>query len=161
MNSNGVLPLVVACGLAVAAGMFAPQLWDRVSGDAAKKSVPKSATNPDGSEKVIGPYVQFDRVTVNLNEDELNRSFLLQLTLQCNEGDEEALDLVVRRRRPILKTWLTAHLAEKTLESLRGRDGVERLRREIEDNFNQRLFPDGSNKLVRVHFDEYFVEPGK
>lgn len=175
MNSNGVVPLVVACGLAVAAGMFAPQMWESFSGDTAKKSSAKSSSNPDAKDdKVIGPYIQFDRVTVNLNEDELNRSFLLALTLECEENGndkdpavesrlvkEKMLDTLVRRRRPLLKSWLTTHLAEKTLESLRGKNGVERLRREIKANFNRILFPSGKYELKDVHFDEYFVEPAK
>jgi flagellar FliL protein len=61
-------------------------------------------------------------------------------------------------RKPILQTWLTSHLADKTLEEVRGKVGVNRLRREIQDNFNALLFTDGRERIQDILFEEFHVQ---
>ena len=64
----------------------------------------------------------------------------------------------VESRIPILRTWLTSHLADKSMEDVRGKAGINRLRREIQDQFNALLFDDGHERVRDVLFEEFHVE---
>ena len=80
---------------------------------------------------------------VNLNEQTMTKFFSLDVTLQTNPEYLDDVNGAMESKRPILNTWLTAHLADKTIDDIRGKAGVNRLRREILDNFNMLLFKDG------------------
>ena len=117
----------------------------------------------DSSSKVKevadGPcFVPFGRTVVNLNDPTLTRYLSLEVTLQANGPDEEDVKTAMESRKPILQTWLTGHLADKTLEDVRGKIGVNRLRREIQDNFNALLFTDGRERIQDILFEEFHVQ---
>ena len=105
-----------------------------------------------------GPsFVTFGRAVVNLNDPNLVRWLLVEVTLQVDGDDEEETTEAVKARSPLLKTWLISHLADKTVEDIRGKIGVNRLRREIQDNFNALLFTDGRERIRDIHFEEFEV----
>lgn len=113
-----------------------------------------------GEEKPIeGPcFIPFGRTVVNLNDPTLTRYLSLEVTLQADGPDEEDVKAAMERRKPILQTWLTSHLADKTLEEIRGKVGVNRLRREIQDNFNALLFTDGRERVQDILFEEFHIQ---
>ena len=88
----------------------------------------------------------------------MTRYLSLEVTLQVDGADEEDVKTTLGSRKPILQTWLTSHLADKTLEEIRGKVGVNRLRREIQDNFNQLLFTDGKERIQDILFEEFHVQ---
>ncbi|MEK6257823.1 MAG: flagellar basal body-associated FliL family protein [Planctomycetota bacterium] len=106
-----------------------------------------------------GPsFVPFGRIVTNLNEQTLTKYLSLEITLQTDAAHEVELNEAIETRKPILSTWLTSHLADKTLEDIRGKVGVNRLRREIQDNFNSLLFTDGHERVLDVLFEEFHVQ---
>lgn len=108
---------------------------------------------------VEGPcFVPFGRTVVNLNDPTLTRYLALEVTLQAEGADEDDVKSALEARKPILQTWLTSHLADKTLEEVRGKIGVNRLRREIQDNFNALLFTDGRERIQDILFEEFHVQ---
>lgn len=108
---------------------------------------------------VEGPcFVPFGRTVVNLNDPNLTKYLSLEVTLQVDLDDEEDAKSAIESRKPILQTWLTGHLADKTLEDIRGKVGVNRLRREIQDNFNALLFTDGRERIRDILFEEFHVQ---
>lgn len=112
-------------------------------------------------QKVVheGPcFVAFGRMVVNLNDPTLTRYLSLEITLQADGPDEDDVKSGLETRKPILQTWLTSHLADKTLEDIRGKVGVNRLRREIQDNFNALLFTDGRERIQDILFEEFHVQ---
>ena len=113
-----------------------------------------------GEKKTIdGPtFVSFGRTVVNLNDPTLTRYLSLEVTLQASGPDEDDVKAALEARKPILQTWLTSHLADKTLEDVRGKVGVNRLRREIQDNFNALLFTDGRERIQDILFEEFHVQ---
>ena len=112
-----------------------------------------------GKPSVDGPsFVPFGRTVVNLNDPTLTRFLSLEVTMQANGDDEEAVKSALAARKPILQTWLTSHLADKTLDDIRGKVGVNRLRREIQDNFNALLFTDGRERIQDILFEEFHVQ---
>jgi flagellar basal body-associated protein FliL len=72
--------------------------------------------------------------------------------------DEVAVEAAIKKHAPKLRTWLTSHLADKTMEDVRGKVGINRLRREIQDQFNQLMFDDGRERVGDVLFEEFHVE---
>lgn len=114
-----------------------------------------------GGEKKVaeGPsFLPFGRIVVNLNDPTLTRYLALEVTIQAEGDDEEDVKSALESRKPILQTWLTSHLADKTLEEVRGKVGVNRLRREIQDNFNALLFTDGRERIQDILFEEFHVQ---
>lgn len=114
-----------------------------------------------GEEKkaVDGPcFVPFGRTVVNLNDPSLTRYLSVEITIQADGDDEEDVKDSLEARKPILQTWLTSHLADKTLDDIRGKVGVNRLRREIQDNFNALLFTDGRERIQDILFEEFHVQ---
>ena len=114
-----------------------------------------------GAEKEVveGPcFITFGRTVVNLNDPALTRYLSLEVTIQADGPDEEDVKTALESRKPILQTWLTSHLADKTLEDIRGKVGVNRLRREIQDNFNALLFTDGRERIQDILFEEFHVQ---
>ncbi len=106
-----------------------------------------------------GPqFVPFGRIVVNLNEPALTKYLSLDITLLADGKDDSVVRSAVEERLPILRTWLTSHLADKTMEDVRGKAGVNRLRREIQDQFNALLFEDGRERVRDVLFEEFHVE---
>ncbi len=106
-----------------------------------------------------GPqFVPFGRIVVNLNEPALTKYLSLDITLLADGKDDVAVRSAVEERLPILRTWLTGHLADKSMEDVRGKAGVNRLRREIQDQFNALLFEDGRERVRDVLFEEFHVE---
>jgi len=119
------------------------------------------AESPDGAEQKVtdGPaFIPFGRAVVNLNDPTLTRYLSLEVTLQSEGADEVDVQEALESRKPILMTWLTSHLADKTLEDIRGKVGVNRLRREIQDNFNALLFTDGRERIQDILFEEFHVQ---
>ena len=119
-------------------------------GGAAKGDAPGGNTGPG--------FVPFGRIVVNLNEPTLTKYLTLELTLQADGKDAAAVRSAVEDRMPVLRTWLTAHLADKSMDDVRGKVGVNRMRREIQDQFNALLFEDGRERVTDVLFEEFHVE---
>jgi flagellar protein FliL len=116
-------------------------------------------TEGGGAVHSDGPnFIPFGRIVTNLNEQTLTKYLSLEITLQAGAEHEEEVKAAIETRKPILTTWLTSHLADKTLEDIRGKVGVNRLRREIQDNFNSLLFTDGRERIEDVLFEEFHVQ---
>ena len=99
----------------------------------------------------------FGEVVVNLAEDRLTRYLQVSLTLLVDGPDESAFKQALEKKRTILKNWLISYLSDKAIDEVRGAAGVNRARREIQDQFNTILFPDGSETIRDVFFEEFTV----
>lgn len=119
----------------------------------------KGAGDHAGDAPKTGPqFVPFGRMVVNLNEPMLTRYLSVDITLLADGKDEALLTEAVESHAPILRTWLTSHLADKSMDDVRGKVGINRLRREIQDHFNALLFDDGHERVRDVLFEEFHVE---
>lgn len=105
-------------------------------------------------------FLPFGDVVVNLNEGRMNRYLRLKITLQISESPERVVELEqeVAKQRSIMTSWLLGYLADMSMEDIRGAAGQNRLRREIHDQFNLVLFPDGQGEVQDVLFEEFNVQ---
>lgn len=155
-KSGAGMMIMAAMALgAAAAGFFvpnlAPQLFQAEVANADEKLLPK----PEPTEFA---FIEFGEAIVNVNSDRFNRYLKTKLTLQVDKEKQADIELLIEERRAMLKGWLLSHLADKTMEEIRGAAGQNRLRREIHDQFNTILFTDGYDPIEDVYFEEFNVQ---
>ena len=147
-----LLLILGVAALAVAGGAIVPMFLH--GGEKAKhdKEVAKDAKENKPA------LVAFDPVVVNLAESQLRRYLRVKLLLVVDQSQEKATNDLLNGKKAFLKSWLLSHLADLSLEDVSGKVGQNRLRREIRDQFNAMLFPDGSEKISDVLFEEFVVQ---
>jgi len=127
------LVILIVVGIIAAGGGYATPLVLKKFTEKHTENVKESL----GSDGLKLAFIPFDTVVVNINEANLGR-FL--------------------RIKAILKNWLIGHLSDKSMQDVAGAAGVHRSRREILDQFNTLLFPDGSDKIRDILFEEFNVQ---
>lgn len=145
----GLAIAVVMAGVGFAIPFVFPSLF--VDGEEAPVHVKQENDQPPA-------FVAFDETVVNLNSDRLNRYLRIGITLQVNADDEELVNEQLTIKKAILRSWLITHLADISMEDIRGAAGQNRLRREIQDHFNTTLFDDGYDRIRDVLFEEFNVQ---
>jgi flagellar FliL protein len=140
--------------LAAGAGIVAPQFLIH--------SAPvKEAASEHESKAGKGhrpAFLSFGDVVVNLAEGRLTRFLRVKLILVVDEPQENAVKDLIEKQKAILKNWLITYLCDKSLDEVTGAAGVNRLRRDIQDNFNNLLFEDGVEKIRDILFEEFNVQ---
>ncbi len=102
--------------------------------------------------------VPFGDVVVNIHDERLSRYLRVKIILVVDEAHEKPVKEILDKKKAILKNWLISYLCDRTLEEVKGAGGVNRLRREIQEQFNLLLWPDGAEKIRDVLFDEFVVQ---
>ena len=132
--------------------------------------LPATAEEEDPVVEVVAPppfeapspedtaFVPFDAVVVNLDEGSLTRYLRVAVAFQVAKEDELDITTKIEEKKVLLKNWLINKISDKDLDEIRGAAGQNRLRREIRDEFNTVLFPDGFDRIYDVLFDEYNVQ---
>lgn len=125
---------------------------------------PKAASHEVVEEPLGAPeaasssYISFEPVIVNLNEGRLNRFLNVALTLQVRTSEEAEIKELLETYGPVLKSWMLSYLGELSTEDIRGTAGQNRIRREIQAQFNSVLFSDGFDHIYDVLFEQFNVQ---
>ncbi len=148
---------VISAGLGGAVPMFLPSQTAEV------EEKPKPAFELPTPENTIfipfaDPDVKGDELVVNLNEGNLTRYLRIVIELQIPKDAELEIKEKLKENRVLLRSWLISKISDKDLESVRGAAGQNRLRREIQDQFNSVLFTDGYDRIYDVLFYEFAVQ---
>lgn len=107
----------------------------------------------------VGPvFIPFGQLIVNLNVPNQVRYLSIDLTVETDAKYEADVKESMESQKPRLKTWLISNLADKSVEDIQGRVGVNRMLREIQDNFNSLMFKDGHERIQAVHLEEFHVQ---
>ena len=109
-------------------------------------------------EKGTPVFVSFDQFAVNLNEPNLTKFISLSIVFQTDAAFEERVKWELETNKVLLKSHVSGLIADKSVEDLRGKAGVDRLRREIQDLVNSILFKEQTAQITDVLFDEYHVQ---
>ncbi len=149
-GSKGWLMILALVGL-VAAGGGAVVPWvllrdHHVETPAHEKEAKKAALIPFGD------------AVVNLGEERLTRYLRIKLILVVDHANEKAVNAVLAEQKAFLKNWLISYLSDQSIQEVSRAAGVNRIRREVRDQFNAMLFADGSEKINDVLFDEFVVQ---
>lgn len=118
------------------------------------------ANNGNDESQVVEPaYVKFGEAVASLGgEANANRYIGINLTFQVDEDEAADIQLKIDTRRAVLMTWLLGHLSDKGIDDVRGAAGQNRLRREIQDEFNDLLFDDHVDRIRDVLFEEFKIQ---
>jgi flagellar FliL protein len=141
----------VVCLAAIAGGFFVPVLMDGKAGGKEHSAQDQADVHP--------ALVSFgDPIVVNLAEERLSRYLRVKLMLVVDAGEEQAVSERLQKKKSFLKNWLLSYLSDQTVQGITGASGQNRIRREIRDQFNTMLFPDGAEKISDVLFEEFTVQ---
>jgi flagellar protein FliL len=102
--------------------------------------------------------IPFGDLVVNLGEERLTRYLRVKLLIVVDETHLQTVNDLVAKQKPFLKSWLISHLSDQSLQEVSGAAGVNRVRREVRDQFNAMLFPDGAERIQDILFDEFVVQ---
>jgi flagellar protein FliL len=144
----GWLVLIFLALLAIAGGFSVPMFLLPPSQNKAKPKV----------EVKKAALVPFGEAVVNLGEARAARFLRVKLILVVDESNEKSVNDLLAKQKPFLKSWLISYLADQTLADVGGRSGVNRIRREVRDQFNAMLFPNKAEQIDEVLFDEFVVQ---
>jgi flagellar FliL protein len=100
----------------------------------------------------------FDDVIVNLGEEKINRYLRVKLMVAVEEADAREISELLTKQKAFLKSWLICYLSDQSAQEITRRAGVNRVRREICDQFNLMLFPNSEGKVVDILFDMFVVQ---
>lgn len=139
------------CGASGAGGYFAPSFL-------LPHPAEESSAAPARSPNAKPAFVAFGDVVVNLAEERLTRYLRVQLILVVDAADEKEFVEALPRNKAILRNWLISYLSDRSLKEVSGAAGVNRLRREILDQFNALLYPDGGEKIRDILFEQFNIQ---
>ncbi len=106
-------------------------------------------------------YIEFPTITCNLNEPRMERYIRATITLTVKKdknGKYKGAVQLIASRQTELKDWITSYLYGCTLDDLRGEKKLNRIRREILDNLNQKLWPTGKPMIHQVLFKDFAIQ---
>lgn len=172
-GSSSHLTLIIRIGLMVAVmgigaaggyglgGLFAASPPPDANQPAVEPpELPDEDDNPPDVADRDFEYIDFEAITANLNEPRLARYIRSTITLAIRNKDHgqvfELLD--TKNRKKELRNWLTVYLSGLTLEDVRGPKKLNRIRREIQESFNQQLWPNRRPLIDHVLFKEFAVQ---
>lgn len=156
---KGMMPLilnVLVAGSAVAAGFATPYLvagGSSTEKDNVKEERKDIPLDPENLE-----YHEFGDATANIDEPNMTRYVKVMLSISMIKEDKDEIVKLLESKKVLLQDWLIGHLASQNMESLRGQQGQNRLRREIKDQFNSMLFLDGVERIHGIHFTSFNVQ---
>jgi flagellar basal body-associated protein FliL len=104
-------------------------------------------------------YDAMEPVLANLDEPGVTRYVRVTVSLEISpEMDQEKGKAFLDQRMMLLRDWLTTYFAGLSLEDVRGSRNLNRIKRDVQDQFNELLFP-GTKPFVRqVLFREFAVQ---
>lgn len=103
-------------------------------------------------------FINFGEVVVNLNSDRFNRYLRVSLTIQVKSQNQAALEHALDKHKAIVKNWLLSFLSDQGIDEIRGAAGQNRLRREIQNQMNAFLCPDGVDLIDDILFGDFSVQ---
>ncbi len=157
--------VVVAC----ATGGFAlSQLLGGQDISAAAKPNTPSPAQEKGFEDLLAEQVNgnspwiydaMEPVLANLDEPGVTRYVRVTISLEVSPKlDQEKGKAFLEQRTMILRDWLTTYFAGLSLEDVRGSRNLNRIKRDVHEQFNRLLFPDSKPYIRQVLFKEFAVQ---
>jgi flagellar basal body-associated protein FliL len=139
----------VVCLAAVAGGFFAPAY---LFPGGAKPNASDAKDAPPSLVPLGEPII------VNLADSQQTRYLRVKLVLVVPAAEEKAVGEALAKKKVFLKDWLISYLSDQTEQSVKGAAGKNRVRREVLDQFNAKLFPTGVERIQDILFEEFQLQ---
>ena len=119
-------------------------------------SAAADATQAEPSEPEYA-YLEVGPVSGNLNDPRMGRVFKVTLRVKARKDVFGRVERAIGDHEPELHDWLMGYFASCTMDEVVGGQNFNRIRREIREAFNARLWPDGKPLIDDVLFkDRHF-----
>ena len=103
-------------------------------------------------------FVPLGSVTVNLNEERMQRYLRTEIILQVEPEHAEQIQADAETHHAEIRSWLIKHLSDKSISDIRGSQGQDALAKEIQAGLTKVLGPDSGNRITAVLFTEFNVQ---
>jgi flagellar basal body-associated protein FliL len=162
-SMKGWILMAVTGLVSAGAGFAVPQMLGGSTHHAAEESGHgHDAADPKKDDKkhvrMAMACIPFGDVVANLDDNRMMRYVRAKFSLAVEEKEVEPVQRLVEENKTVLKNWLIGYLQNKQIDEVRGTEGFNRVRREIQERFNEMLFPNGEAKVKEVLFDEFNVQ---
>jgi flagellar FliL protein len=154
-GKGGIIVWILMALVAAGAGAAVPWIMGAPKIDAHGDEKPKKKSDHAPVKQAALP---FGEVMVNLGDERLNRYLRVKLLVAVEEPDSNEITELLNKQKAFLKSWLIGYLSDHSSHEVSRKIGVNRIRREIRDQFNAMLFPGGDEKIVDILFDEFVVQ---
>ncbi len=158
-KKSGPLPYVIVGILGTAFGLAVPFLIPTgdVPAEEPAEVLPKKEYEGTDVEKTLVDFDE-DAVVLNLNDEQATRYLSLEMSLVISQESLATFTEKLEKKRVEMKNWLIGHVADKTLKDIEGKAGRNRLRREILDQFNAIMFPDGEDRIFDIYYKGFAIQ---
>lgn len=104
-------------------------------------------------------YYQHEPVVACLDEPGVKRYIRATLTFAISSSLSEVKGKALfKEKTPLLTNYLTIFLASLTLDSVRGGNNLRKIKSQICDDFNEKLFPDQKPIIKEILFKEWTIQ---
>ncbi|HET6427279.1 MAG TPA: flagellar basal body-associated FliL family protein [Phycisphaerae bacterium] len=161
---GGAVTLWIVLGGVMVLGAGGGFLASRFLGAAAAKA---DAAEPDRADEAPDrapakggemAYFPIPSVTINLNEERLNRHLKATISLGADPRHADEVKSLLDKRMVEVTDWLNIYLSGCTLEDVRGPKNLCRIQREIAEALNGRFWPEQKPRIERVLLNEWHVQ---
>jgi len=142
---------VLLAVFALAGGASVPWI---LGGPSREPLPPKKVEAPKSKQTAI----PFENVVVNIGDERLNRYLRVKLMVAVDDADTREVTELLTKQKPFLKSWVIGYLSDQSVQDVIRKVGVNRVRREIRDQFNLMLFPNAEEKIVDILVDEFHLQ---
>lgn len=161
-KSGSPIPFLAIGMLGVGLGLLVPLVLPvnaEAPEDTAKEPTPQPEYHQDVPEDQA-VYIPFGEksIVVNLDGDRMSRYLSMNFFLKVSKDSKDPITNLLKDKEPPLKSWLITHLSAYTIEDVRGPAGQNKVRREIRDQFNTIMFPNGGDRIFDILFSEFAVQ---
>jgi flagellar basal body-associated protein FliL len=113
----------------------------------------------DGASQKSWIYDKLDPIVANLDEPGVTRYIRITVILEMSpKMDPVKGQVFLDEKKVLMQDWLTTYLAGLSLENVRGSRSLNRIKREVLDQFNRLLFGQDKSYVDRVLFKEFAIQ---
>lgn len=140
-------------------GLFAKVTPDKVDVEAEAEKEKTAAYMSDDPDSAKPWIFELDPITANLNEPGSTRMVQVTVVLELaaamdqTEGEKFLKEKVIH-----LRDWLGTYLAGMKLIQVKGSSSQSRMKVDIQESFNNKLFPDSKPLVQKVMLKDFIIQ---
>ncbi|MBN1817625.1 MAG: flagellar basal body-associated FliL family protein [Sedimentisphaerales bacterium] len=111
------------------------------------------------SQEISWPFEIQEPIIANLDEPGVTRYIRAGITLQISsEIDLEKGQKFLEEKVLVIRDTVHAFFSDLSLEDVRGRRNIERIKKQIRDIVNEQLFKESKPFILEIYFREFAVQ---
>jgi len=158
---GNILRILLPVGIIVlfaAAGHFASRLGAPAEAGAEEEEpTSRPSKVPQGDEEEQTHH-DLEPIVINLNEPQVTRYLRVIFSLAIADADYNTAAKTIEKKTHEMNNWLIVYLSDLSLEEVRGAKNINRVRREIQDSLNDRLWPGERPLIANVSLKEWIIQ---